>query len=96
MHQCQFKGNPSLYTQSSTQLTTHLNHSLLFHIYTQEPMLIHCLWFTFYAFMHLCIFYKRDNFDQKWAKKSILDKKIFAIFFKTKNLVSMAKISKIL
>ena len=47
----------------------------------------------------LCIyafFYKRDNFDQKRAKKSILDKKNYAIFFKTKNLVSMAKISKIL
>jgi len=84
MHQCQFKGNPSLYTQSSTQLTTHLNHSLLFHIYTQEPMLIHCLWFTFYAFMHLCIFYKRDNFDQKWAKKSILDKKISPFFLRPK------------
>ena len=34
MHQ--FKGNPTLNTQTSTQLTTHSNDSLLCHNYTQE------------------------------------------------------------
>ena len=50
MHQ--FEGNPNLNTQTSNQVTTHSNYSLISDIYTQVGMLIHCLWFTFYAFMH--------------------------------------------
>ena len=48
MHQ--FEGNPNLNTQTSNQVTTHSNYSLISDIYTHVGMLIHCLWFTFYAF----------------------------------------------